>query len=690
MDEYKDYGLGRFSIKAAIALLFIAIMIIAIGIAKSRAKSFHGFILIYFAILLTTSVGAISVGKLLEVIGITQRVTDFMLFFLPVSVLLLLYKFFKLLRDEYGVNILKPSHSVFKFSKRNFSLSLILFNTIFFIWGPALTVYGAAPDEFYISFINILLWQLVFFLVSFVVFLTFYLAVPQQIKYLLTFVLQYLSVAAIIYLVFNRRDIGMMDHFVLNHADYLEMQPHEMFLEVLLLYSILLCLYLTLRYASGLMNRVMSFLIIIILLSSVYFSGKIFLNRNNNNESISIDKYELSLSKDKSNVLIFILDGFSGGAVNQLKDSVPELFNGFDGFTWYKNILTTGVGTWGAIATLYGGHKYSIEEINMNSLNTLRNDFSEAYNLYGLEFHRHGYKVKYVNSAILGCDYIDDNSECYSIKESEDSFKYTKSNHETPMNAIPLLIPAVTIFKSIPHMFQGFVYDNGTWHGIIEKRILADTDKKKEHWFFLQSLKDRVKVKNEPSFNIIYLSLPHAANVMSSQCEYLDNYDGKYVDDAFCALEAVRKLTARMKELGVFDNTMIVLVSDHGWWTENKMFNEEVFSRKVPPAYENRLSPGFVNPLLMVKDINSKGNLDISDVFLSNADVPSIVCTVIGSCEGIPADYRKFKGTRVLTVNLYKPDNEVELLSKTGYGHVMSRYEVTDNIFNASNWKKVF
>jgi hypothetical protein len=523
---------------------------------------------------------------------------------------------------------------------------------------------------------------MLFLVVSFVVLFAFYLVVPQIIKYLLTFFFQYLCIMAIIYLVFNKRDVGLMDHFML--VDWnLHMQSHELFLETLLLYFILLCLYFSLRFAHGLMNRVLHFLIIVILISSVYNYSNIFLSQVT--ESSSYAKYKLTLAKDKSNVLIFLLDGFSGGAIKYLEDTIPELLNGFDGFTWYKNTLTTNTGTKGTIATLYGGHKYSVENINMNSTNILHDDFVEAYNLYNRNFTRHGYKTKIMNPHGITCDDIDNNAECYSFE----AYKDTEIKKETPAYSIPLLVSAVTTFKAIPHMFQAFVYDHGAWHGFNEKRILS-RDTHLREWNFLLTLKDSVNVGNEPTFNFLHLHIPHLPNIMDSKCVFVDHDNKNYFNDVYCSMNAIREIISRMKELEVYDNTMIVLISDHGWWIENPLFNEESFSRKVPAGFQNRVNPGYVNPLLMVKNINSRGNLDTSEVLLSNADLPSIVCTVIGSCEGIPPDYRKYKGQRVLTINWWMPEDRLKWLSKVRYGYVKARYEVTDNIFDASNWKKIY
>ena len=207
------------------------------------------------------------------------------------------------------------------------------------------------------------------------------------------------------------------------------------------------------------------------------------------------------------------------------------------------------------------------------------------------------------------------------------------------------------------------------------------------NWMFLLNIASGIKVVDEPTFNFISLKIPHGPNIMDSQFNFQPD-KATYLDEAHGTLKAISGIISQMKILGVYNNTMIVLISDHGWVTENKMFDND-FSDKVPAGLEKRLSPGFVNPLFLVKDINSSDILRTSNILLSNSDLPSIVCSVISSCDGIPTDVRQYHGKRTLIVDNYKPENEQDFLSEIGFKGDTERYEVTDNVFKARNWKKV-
>ena len=77
------------------------------------------------------------------------------------------------------------------------------------------------------------------------------------------------------------------------------------------------------------------------------------------------------------------------------------------------------------------------------------------------------------------------------------------------------------------------------------------------------------------------------------------------------AIKAIGNWLAELKRLGVYDNTRIVIVADHGGSLPNKIFGEN--------GHET------YNPLLLVKERNARFPLRISDAFMTNADTPSLL-----------------------------------------------------------------
>ncbi|MGH7256801.1 MAG: hypothetical protein ACREIM_00355, partial [Nitrospiraceae bacterium] len=156
--------------------------------------------------------------------------------------------------------------------------------------------------------------------------------------------------------------------------------------------------------------------------------------------------------------------------------------------------------------------------------------------------------------------------------------------------------------------------------------------------------------------------------------------------EAVCALKEIGALLSWMKQTGIYDTTKIVVVSDHGWYVDNPMFPPSF--EKTLPKLEGWLSmPGIVHPLLLAKDFEARGNFRRSDTFLSNSDVPSMVCSAIEACTDVGSDPTKIDHLgRTLTFSLIRyPPEEVEAKKFD----IVTTFEVKNSIFDPQNWRKI-
>jgi hypothetical protein len=135
-----------------------------------------------------------------------------------------------------------------------------------------------------------------------------------------------------------------------------------------------------------------------------------------------------------------------------------------------------------------------------------------------------------------------------------------------------------------------------------------------------------------------------------------------------------------LKENGCWDNTRIIIVSDHGYKLK---------------CFENMQMPDGAdierfNPLLMVKDFSSDSYV-VSDEFMTNADVPvlafeGLIDNAVNPFTGKEInDEPKSHPQYVTNASKFRPDTEGYIFNTSnGEG-----YEVTPgNIFDFSNWKK--
>ena len=139
-----------------------------------------------------------------------------------------------------------------------------------------------------------------------------------------------------------------------------------------------------------------------------------------------------------------------------------------------------------------------------------------------------------------------------------------------------------------------------------------------------------------------------------------------------------------LKELGVYDNTRIIITSDHGFDVHQFSYLE---FPSVPVDAEQ------FNPVLLVKDFGAASTpVAEDDSFMTNADVPTIalagiVDDPVNHYTGNPVNSeRKSEGPIVICGKKTGVDPESTTVIDDPE---IPWYSVHDDIFEGSNWKKI-
>ena len=134
-----------------------------------------------------------------------------------------------------------------------------------------------------------------------------------------------------------------------------------------------------------------------------------------------------------------------------------------------------------------------------------------------------------------------------------------------------------------------------------------------------------------------------------------------------------------LRENGLYDNTRIIIVADHGY-----SFNQ--FDDLLLP--ELGYDAEQLNPVLLVKDFDSTG-FTVSDEFMTNADTPYLALKGI-----IDSPLNPFTGNPITK----ESDSGEQLIYISGSGNVLTNngtrleeadrrwFTVHDNIYDNRNW----
>lgn len=143
------------------------------------------------------------------------------------------------------------------------------------------------------------------------------------------------------------------------------------------------------------------------------------------------------------------------------------------------------------------------------------------------------------------------------------------------------------------------------------------------------------------------------------------------------SLKTIGVWLEKLQTDGMYDNTRIIIVADHGF----NLFSP-VFSKFLDPKYY-----AYYNPLFLVKDFNAQDPIKIDETFMTNADVP--LCAL----ENLGVDpINPFTGNDLYSVvdkdmvHVYETDYQPSDKTTFAFDYSMS-YAVSDDITEESNWK---
>lgn len=522
---------------------------------------------------------------------------------------------------------------------------------------------------------------------------TLYILADKSARNGLTMLSVFSAFSLILYSTIGVKDAGIMDQFMLDVPAALLRTKYQIVAELALLIALFgATTYATIFYRRNVTHVASAMLVASVSMAAIDVYGAKDPPAATSNGLPADNADIIGFSRDH-NVLIIMLDGFPGGYIERIMNEASDALKEYAGFVWYPNMLTTNAGTWGSIATLAGGHKYTVQEINNRNEKSLRSAINEAYQVYPDAFIPKGYRVSYVNPAGSGgCDRIDKRVHCtasvpYGIHYHDKEDATAPFSYDADSN-LPLMLTMVSLFKAAPFFLKAWVYDNGGYRGANSQmfRIMTANSYKAREWGFLRVLaRERNADSPSKTFKFIQLSIPHYPQALNGECRLQPEHATVFAETV-CALKEVGVLLAWLKESGIYDATKIVVVSDHGWLVDNPMFPPD-FSKTVPEGYQQRASAGYAQSLLLVKDFGAQGSLSRSETFVSSPDVPSLVCSTDVACKDVlPDPTMNNVGERKLVFNITALPWDEE---KTNKFDIIESYEVRSSIFDARNWKRI-
>lgn len=434
-----------------------------------------------------------------------------------------------------------------------------------------------------------------------------------------------------------------------------------------------------------------------------------------NKATISDEEIEpiFHLSTKGQNVIVFMLDRAINGYVPYIMEENPQIKSDFDGFTYYPNTLSYAGNTLFASASLYGGYEYTPTEINKRDSESLCEKQNEALTVMPRLFSDNGYNVVVTDPPYAGYTWTPD----LSIYDGYDNIKayktdgvYVGSNTEYSAffeSVQKRNIVMYSIMMCMPTATQKLIYQGGSYWGSSGANSTSSTSKFYDNYSFLDKLSTLTEITDDDTGNFIMISNDATHDpILLKEPEYepslnveCPTYTQKTLSTGetvtfgseqsiahyqanVCSLKELGQWFEYMKANNVYDNTRIIVVSDHGR-SLGQFENMEL---------DNGIDVQEYNPLLLVKNFNAEGFAE-SDEFMTNADVPTIASTGVVKNSVNPFTGKALDGSQknsggqiITTSSNFDISQNKGNVFNTSDGEWWS---VSGNIFNSNNWKKV-
>ena len=437
---------------------------------------------------------------------------------------------------------------------------------------------------------------------------------------------------------------------------------------------------------------------------------------------------EIPLSKEGKNVVVIMLDRAINGFVPYLFQEKPQLQEQFSGFVYYPNTISFGGYTNLGAPALFGGYEYIPTEMDRRSDESLEDKHDEALKVLPVLFDEADYEVTVCDPPYAGYQWIPDLSiydEYPEIRTFITKGRFVEGAEDAAQAVTQKLnrnFFCYSLFKALPVIVQPYLYDNGTYsetNALVSRVFQSRRDG--THAFGLNSLfmdsytslqaLPRISVYEEGAENTFLMLANDTTHepMMLQEPDYVpsnivDNseYDADNPlrfdpDGRSFALETENQIMHyhvnmasmlllgqwfdEMKENGVYDNTRIILVSDHGRGLDGLL--QELCFR------DGSLDVTCYNPLLMVKDFGASGPMETDSRFMTNADVP-----LLATRELIADPVNPFTGKPLSDEAKYAPELYISTSEKWDVGENGGNtflpapwLAVHDDIFREENWR---
>ena len=318
---------------------------------------------------------------------------------------------------------------------------------------------------------------------------------------------------------------------------------------------------------------------------------------------------DLARFSAERNIVVLLLDAFQGDLFAEIMDREPQLRPVFEGFVYYRDAAGVASSTHLSIPTIHSGRLYADDA-------SIRQFYREtvAEGSFMAHLAQAGYRGTYVNPMMDTCPR--GLAWCGHEATVHDGLAPVYGREAR-------LLADVAVRRTLPGFLRDYFYEGAAFDPDIHGRIERGGK-------LLDAVTANVVVdRGPPRVKFIHLMSTHAPVKVNQDCE--PRVGRHWVRDdmrrqATCAVKRVARFMTALKKHGIYDQTTVVVLADHGSGLPPRAPTGDSWTPKF------QLLNGMADVLLLVKPAQSRGPLQESWRPVDLRDVSATICAESGAC----------------------------------------------------------
>lgn len=366
-----------------------------------------------------------------------------------------------------------------------------------------------------------------------------------------------------------------------------------------------------------------------------------------NYDMVITDKDQFEMSTD-TNFIILLLDATDAGTYKTVAEKHPEYAQVFEDFTFYDNTVCGYTFTKQSIPLVLTGKWYENEQ-------PFESYTADAYKTSPLftQLQSKGYKMGMYETETYNTD--DDMYKFSNILEDKTGISSYFAFIEREIQIVgykyaPFILKRFCMvgtqdfeyFRSNPEGCETYSLDNEVFYDKVQNTEITKTDDK--------------------TFKFIHLWGAHVPFVYDKDMNVIEN--GTYEQNVEACMTMTDAYLKKLKESGVYDNSVIIVMADHGFYHDDEPSNRQ-------------------HPILFIKGKNEKHDYAVSEVPVSFDDLQEAYSRLIDGAKGTEVFDAKEGDSRERRYLYYEyvHDDIMEEFYQTGYAGDMDTLVPTGKVF---------